>query len=578
MNLSAGHDALNGQPAFEAGSDCERRFPSARQPGSGPGGCRSPHHGEILAVRSQFLSTGAIPDGVSAPLVRSWQRSSRFVSASPTLARQRDRLAEAGLRSLKDRNADLMVCSREEMASLSGELHELGGVVILTDPSGIVLTRLGEGAFSDDADRLGLNEGVDWSEQAIGTNAIGTVALEKVALSIIGAEHLFCLNTSLSCSAVPILDPSGILAGVLDVSTPFTVAHEHLLPLLKRAVLEIERRLFDLRFSSHAQLRFHSDQYMFGGPRDGLLAFDDDRLIGANRAALELLGQDWSAIGHARFQQLFSAGYDVTERTDASDRCRLRSVDGEEFFARLQMPRKSAFGTAAPEMRGRGATGDEEPIDGESRPHLALEKIQTKMALRFRQMKAGQLIYGADLLDDCGEAILIVASGRYRCFASHDGRELTLFTLGCGDAMPLRADLAVEVCLEGDAAVIPRALFQRLVRDFPEFGRCVLSVIEGLLGRSLSMVGDMAFRSVRYRVIRHIQMLAERDGRETSAGTMIDPAPTGDELATAIGAARQSVSTILAELVRSGDVLRPTPRSLVISNGERLWAELTRPA
>lgn len=578
MNLSVERDAVNCQPALGVGSDCERCSPSSRQQSSSPRRCRSPHQSDILAVRSQFLSTGAVPDGVSTPLVRSWQRSSRFGFASPTLAGQRDRLAEAGLRSLKDRNADLMLCSQEEMASLSHELRELGGVVILTDPSGIVLTRLGEGAFSDDADRLGLNEGVDWSEQAIGTNAIGTVALEKVALSIIGAEHLFCLNTSLSCSAVPILDPSGILAGVLDVSSLFTVAHEHLLPLLKRAVLEIERRLFDLRFSSHAQLRFHSDQYMFGGPRDGLLAFDDDRLIGANRTALGLLGQDWSAIGNARFQQLFSSGYDVAERTDTSGGCRLRSIDGGEFFARLQLPRKSAFATAAPEMRKRGTSGNDESIDGESRPHLALEKIQHKMALRFRQMKAGQLIYGADLVDGCGEAILIIASGRYRCFASHEGRELTLFTLGCGDAMPLRADLAIEVCVEGDAAVVPRALFQRLVRDFPEFGRCVLSVIEGLLGRSLTMVGDMAFRSVRYRVIRYIHMLAERDGHEMSAGTMIDPAPTGDELAMAIGAARQSVSTILAELVRSGDVLRPTTRSLVISNGERLWAELTHPA
>lgn len=536
------------------------------------------HHGDILAVRSRFLSTGTVPDGVPTPLVRSWQRSSRFGFASPTLARQRDRLEDAGLRSLKERNADLIASSLEEMASLASELSALGGVVILTDPTGIVLNRLGEGGFSDDADRLGLNEGVDWSENAIGTNAIGTVALEMVGLSIIGAEHLFCLNTSLSCSAVPILDPSGLLAGVLDVSTSCTVAHDHLLPLLRRAVIEIERRLFDLRFHGHAQLRFHSSQYLFGGPRDGVLAFDEDRLIGANRAALELLGHDWSAVGHARFQQLFAAGYDVAEQTAVAGECRLRSADGEEFFARLQLPRWPLHGPARSGRRSSDATSDVEADGQEMRPHLALEKIQNRAALKFRRMTVGQLIYGADLMDDCGEAILIVASGRYRCFASHEGRELTLFTLGCGDALPLRADLAVEVTTEGDAALVPRALFQRLVRDYPEFGRCVLSVIETLLGRSLSMVGDMAFRTVRYRVIRHICSLAERDGRETSTGTLIDPAPTGDELAAAIGAARQSVSTILAELTRSNDVLRPTPRSLVVCDIERLRAELARAA
>ncbi len=578
MNLPIKNDVLNCRSTTGAVSDCERCSSTSRPQTLGRSGCRSMHHGDILAVRSRFLSTGSVPDGVPTPLVRSWQRSSQFGFASPTLARQRDRLEDAGLRSLKERNADLIAASMEEMASLANELSALGGVVILTDPTGIVLSRLGEGGFSDDADRLGLNEGVDWSEQAIGTNAIGTVALEKVGLSIIGAEHLFCLNTSLSCSAVPILDPSGHLAGVLDVSTSFTVPHDHLLPLLRRAVIEIERRLFDLRFHGHAQLRFHSSQYLFGGPRDGVLAFDEDRLIGANRAALELLGHDWSAVGRARFQHLFAAGYDVAEQTAVAGECRLRSTDGEEFFARLQLPRRPSCG-AAPSARPspKGTSGDE--ADGqEMRPHLALEKILDRAALRFRRMKVGHLIYGADLTDECGEATLIVASGRYRCFASHEGRELTLFTLGCGDALPLRADMAVEVTTEGEAAVVPRALFQRLVRDYPEFGRCVLSVIETLLGRSLSMVGDMAFRSVRYRVIRHVCALAERDGRETSAGTVIDPAPTGDELAAAIGAARQSVSTILAELTRSSDILRPTPRSLVVRDIERLRTELARAA
>lgn len=576
MNLPFGSHTLNCGPACGTEPNCEQCTSSARQSGPSNSVGRLPHHGQILAARSRFLSTGSVPEGVPTPLVRSWQRSSQFGFAPPASAKQRDRLAEAGLRSLRECHADLIAASREEMASLGQELHERGGVVVLTDPSGIVLSRLGDGAFSDDADRLGLNEGVDWSEQAIGTNAIGTVALERVALSVIGAEHLFCLNTSLSCSAVPILDPSGTLAGVLDVSTSFTVTHDYLLPLLKRAVTEIERRLFDQRFSGNAQLRFHSSQHMFGGPRDGLLAFDEDRLIGANRAALELLGHDWSAIGTARFQNLFSAGYDVVERTASSGECRLRSADGEEFFARLQLPRTPASRPAPSAPAGSRAYTTAEAGREDMRPHLALEQIKDRGTLRFRPMTAGQLIYGADLLDDCGEAILIVASGQYRCFTSHDGRELTLFALGCGDALPLRADLAVEVSADGDAAIVPRALFQKLVRDYPEFGRCILSVIEGLLGRSLSMVGDMAFRSVRFRVIRHICALAERSGREAPAGVTIDLAPTGDELATAIGAARQSVSTVLAELIRSGDIRRPNPRTLVIPDLDRLRSELQR--
>ncbi len=192
-------------------------------------------------------------------------------------------------------------------------------------------------------------------------------------------------------------------------------------------------------------------------------------------------------------------------------------------------------------------------------------------------MKAGQLLYGANFVDDLGEAIVVFASGRYRCFASHEGRELTLFNLGAGDALPLGSDLTVEVSTDGDAAIIPRRLFQKLARKYPEFGSCVLSVIEGLLGRSLSMVGDMAFRSVRHRVIRYICELAERNGYQTPGGGMvIDAAPSGDELAMAIGAARQSVSTILAELIRSGEIARPIPRRLIVTDLDRLRLELQR--
>lgn len=529
---------------------------------------------QIVAARSQFLTTGTMPDGVSSPLVRSWQRSSQFGFASPALRLQRERLAETVLRSLKERNGDLIASAWDEMVSLGQELSDQGGVVILTDPDGIVLARQGDHAFSVEADRLGLSEGIDWSEQAIGTNAIGTTALERTALTIVGAEHLFCLNTSISCSAVPILDPCGVLAGVLDVSTSLSVPHDHLLLLLKRSVLEIERRLFEQRFPRHVKLRFHSSEHLLGGIRDGLLAFDDDRLVGANRAALELVGQDWSAVGSARFEELFTTDYDAVDRVAPSGRGNLQSADGREFFARLQLPPKTVSGVR---LQGPAVTGAGEAGERALRPHLALEKMPDRESLRFRKMKARQLLYGANFVDDLGEAIVVFASGRYRCFASHEGRELTLFNLGAGDALPLGSDLTVEVSTDGDAAIIPRRLFQKLARKYPEFGSCVLSVIEGLLGRSLSMVGDMAFRSVRHRVIRYICELAERNGYQTpGVGMVIDSAPSGDELAMAIGAARQSVSTILAELIRSGEITRPFPRRLIVSDLERLRLELQR--
>lgn len=536
-----------------------------------------PDQGKLLAVRSKFMSDGVVPEGIPLPILRSWERSSLHGLSNGTPRRSETRLTETALKELRERNEELLVSAWGEIVSLCQETQPLGGVVVLTDPNGVVLVRLGDNTFSDEAERLGLCPGGDWSEQAKGTNAIGTALSERFALSVIGAEHFCNGNTDISCSAVPIIDPCGALAGIIDLSTSVTVAHDYSLPLLKRAANEIERRLFERRYGRFEQMHLHSNPRLLGGPNEGLLAFDSDRLIGANRTAVELIGLSWSAIGVMHFRQLFSVQHASVTRQASADECVVQSAQGSTFFARMQMPTKShSVADAAKTIdREPARPALAEPATGrDALPHVVLEALQGEGGPKLRKMKVGQLVYGANLMDETGEAILVVASGRYRCFASHEGKELTLFTLGPGDAVPLQPEMVVEVRKEGEAAVIARAAFRRLTRDHPEFGMCILPAVEKMLNRSLTMVGEMAFRSVRYRLIRYLCEMAEHDGRQTPNGVVIESAPHGDDLAMAIGAARQSVSTVLAELIRAGDVQRPAPRTFVIPNIESLKEEL----
>lgn len=528
----------------------------------------------MLAVRSKFVNDGIVPEGISLPILRSWERSSLHGLVNGTPRRSETRLTETALKELRERNEELLVSAWGEIVTLCRETQPLGGAVVLTDPNGVVLVRLGDNTFADEAERLGLVAGGDWSEQAMGTNAIGTAVSERFALSVIGAEHFCNGNTDISCSAVPIIDPCGALAGVLDLSTSVAVAHDYSLPLLKRAASEIERRLFERRYGRFEQMHLHSNPRLLGSPNEGLLAFDSDRLVGANRTAMELIGLNWSAVGVMHFRQLFSVQHASVIRQASADECVVQSAQGATFFARMQMPAK-VHGVAEP-----ARTIEREPVHAlaepakEALPHVVLEALQSDGGPKLRKMKVGHLVYGANLMDEIGEAILVVASGRYRCFASHEGKELTLFTLGAGDAVPLQPEMVVEVRKEGEAAVISRTQFRRLTRDHPEFGMCILPAVEKMLNRSLTMVGEMAFRSVRYRLIRYLCEMAEHDGRKTPSGVVIEGAPHGDDLAMAIGAARQSVSTVLAELIRTGDVQRPSPRTFVIPNIESLKEEL----
>ncbi len=535
-----------------------------------------PDQGRLLAVRSKFMSDGIVPEGIPLPILRSWERSSLHGLSNGTPRRLETRLTETALKELRERNEELLVSAWGEIVTLCRETQPLGGVVVLTDPNGVVLVRLGDNTFSDEAERLGLCAGGDWSEQAMGTNAIGTALSERFALSVIGAEHFCNGNTDISCSAVPIIDPCGSLAGVIDLSTSVTVAHDYSLPLLKRAANEVERRLFERRYGRFEQMHLHSNPRLLGGPNEGLLAFDSDRLVGANRAAMELIGLSWSAIGVMHFRQLFSVQHASVTRQAAADECVVQSAQGATFFARMLMPLKGQGSSEATKKieREPAQPALADPASRDALPHVVLETLQNEGGPKLRKMKVGHLVYGANLMDETGEAILVVASGRYRCFASHEGKELTLFTMGPGDAVPLQPEMVVEVRKEGEAAVIPRTLFRRLTRDHPEFGMCILPAVEKMLNRSLTMVGEMAFRSVRYRLIRYLCEMAEHDGRQTSTGVVIESAPHGDDLAMAIGAARQSVSTVLAELIRSGDIQRPAPRTFVIPDVESLREEL----
>ena len=128
-----------------------------------------------------------------------------------------------------------------------------GGIVILTDRSGLVLFSLGTGELASEAGRLTLCPGAGWDERAAGTSAIGIALAERQPVSVHGGEHFFDLHGVLSCSAAPIFDPCGAITGVLDLTHASNVPQTHTLALVNRAVEQIEHRLFESQFRNREQ-------------------------------------------------------------------------------------------------------------------------------------------------------------------------------------------------------------------------------------------------------------------------------------------------------------------------------------
>jgi transcriptional regulator of acetoin/glycerol metabolism len=179
---------------------------------------------------------------------------------------------------------------------------------------------------------VSLRPGVSWNEEHTGTNAIGTALHDGRAVEVRGAEHYFGAHQMLSCSASPIIDGRGRIVGVLDLSGEARVHHVHALGMVRFAVDQIERRLLERELAGREVIRLHPDAALLGTHREGVLVFDDHRLVAANRYALDMLGADWSEIGKCRYDALFESA-----RPSGAHVQSLRGVGGIEFQARRDL-------------------------------------------------------------------------------------------------------------------------------------------------------------------------------------------------------------------------------------------------
>ncbi len=173
------------------------------------------------------------------------------------------------------------------------------------------------------------------------------------------------------------------------------------------------------------------------------------------------------------------------------------------------------------------------------------------------------------------QGFVIVRSGRLRCFTSYDGKELTLFTLDAGDALPVNATSMFEAKKDSEIVIMSGKAYRDLARCDPDLARSATPAISRMLQKSEQMIEDMVFRGVRHRVIRALCEAADRDGRESSQGTILDKPPSAEEFAMQIGATRQSVSTVIAGLIRDGIVRRLDASTIAIANLDQLKRELT---
>lgn len=159
-------------------------------------------------------------------------------------------------------------------------------MMLVTDARGHILWREGNTDVLRRADDVELVEGTRWSEDSIGTNAMGTALASGRAVQIHSAEHLVRLYHSWTCAAAPIHDPdTGELLAAIDLTGPLKTFHPSTLALVKAAAQLVEVHLQARLVERDERLRARNRPHLDGlrGEPGALLA-PGGRVLTAQRA------------------------------------------------------------------------------------------------------------------------------------------------------------------------------------------------------------------------------------------------------------------------------------------------------
>ncbi|WP_370287921.1 GAF domain-containing protein [Nocardioides sp.] len=236
---------------------------------------------DLARLHDAVLSGSASPAQVRPVVARSWTRM-LDLGLDPQARALSDPLPPVELerRRRESRLALVIDEIRELLLSAADASNYL---VVVADADGVVLWRSGSPRVRRQADGLGFADGALWTEEAVGTNAIGTALTEGAPVQLFAAEHYEYAQLPWYCTASPIHDPvDGALLGVVDVSGPALTLHPAIQALVTASVRLAEARLRHHHDVGLERLRVSAGPLLTGGGGP-LLVVDDHGWVAATR-------------------------------------------------------------------------------------------------------------------------------------------------------------------------------------------------------------------------------------------------------------------------------------------------------
>lgn len=244
---------------------------------------------EMYRMWELFIRENKMHPDVDPVVQKSWIRS-KNLHVNPFLTKGKIVLKGEMLYQRQQEKSTLINISSPLMESLHSLVKNSGFIVVLCDESGFLLKVIGDKKPMEKAEKINFLEGADWSEEAVGTNAIGTAIKENMPLQIYSCQHFTLATQTWTCSAAPIHDADGKIIGVLNMSGPSDKVHSHTFGMVVATVKAIEYELQLLNKTEKNEWMKSYLEEMTNTLGDGILLLDKNGvIIKTNRGLHKLL-------------------------------------------------------------------------------------------------------------------------------------------------------------------------------------------------------------------------------------------------------------------------------------------------
>ncbi len=203
---------------------------------------------------------------------------------------------------------------------------------------------------------------------------------------------------------------------------------------------------------------------------------------------------------------------------------------------------------------------EENLLDHLHRPEFS----ELRSALSLRRFPRSAYVCQPGLGDNL---VFIVAKGRVRVYLGYEEKEFNLGILAKGDIYSTHTGTFVEALEETELLMTDVVTFRRRMVGDPEITKAMVRVLGNILKTSFSIIDGLVFKDVNYRLVSLLAGEARKHGETKTDGSIeVEVGLSVEQIARLVGSSRQTVSTLLNDLMRANLIERAGRGRFIIAD------------